>query len=225
MRFGRRPWNDDQENREWLANVMKKNPRVKDISCQAVKNNPATEWDVTNLSAALSVVMEPSDVPCDAAVTQACSKRDQPMPHFDISVSERSGCKTWVGFNINVTGASPPEVVECVVTEAPSDTKVVAVCRERANDHDWLKTTKKTMTLNTRPVYLPLPEVQCIVEVRQLRNTICHRSRVEASHNELTQCVASLQYLIEQALRPYIPQGDSDSYLADLNREACSKFF
>ena len=223
-RFGENPWDGGQENRAWLATVMRKNPRVQDFSCAAVKNTSGTEWDVTNLSAALSAVMEPSDVPCDVAVTQACSRTNQPMAYFNVSVPERRDCKTWKGFSINVTGASPPEVVECVVTEAPSDTQVVAVCRERANDRDLPNKITKYMATEPRPVHLPLPEVQHIVKVRQSRNNLYHQSKPEVSDEEFTQCVVSVRCLIEQALCPYFPKRDSDIYLAKLEESADSEF-
>ena len=223
-RFGGNPWDGGQENRAWLATVMRKNPRVQDFSCTAVEKKPATEWDVTNLSAALSAVMEPSAVPCDVAVTQARSKADRPMAYFKVSVPERRGCKTWEGFSINVTGASPPEVVECVVTEAPSDTQVVAVCRERANDRDLPKKITKYMATEPRPVHLPLPEVGDIVKVRQSRNTLYHRSKTEVSDEEFAQYVVAVRCLIEQALCPYFPKEDLDSYLAKLEESADSEF-
>ena len=208
-RFGENPWDGGQENRAWLATVMRKNPRVQDFSCAAVKNTPGTEWDVTNLSAALSVVMEPLDVPCDVAVIQACSKKDRPMAYFKVSVPERRDCKTWKGFSINVTGASPSEVVECVVTEAPSDTQVVAVCRERANDHDLPKKITKYMATEPRPVHLPLPEVQHIVKVRQSRNTLYHRSKPEVSDEEFTQCVVLIYPDPPSDLPPVIVTGNT----------------
>ena len=227
-RFGKKPWDGGREHREWLASVMEKNPRVQDFSCAAVRKKPAAEWDVTNLSAALSVVMEPLDAPCHGiAVTQACNKKNDPISYFkaDVSESERTDCKTWVGFSINVTGASPPEVVECVVTEVPAGTQVVAVRRERAKDHDQPKKIKKYLATELRPVHLPLPEVQDIVKVRQSRNSLYHRSKTEVSHDEFTQCVVSVRCLIEQALYPYFPKGDSDGYLTQLDKVACSEFF
>ena len=81
-RFDEKPWNGGQEHREWLATTMKKNPRVQDFLCTAVKQMPAPEWDVTTLSAALSAVMEPSGNPRDVAVTQACGKTGRPMAYF-----------------------------------------------------------------------------------------------------------------------------------------------
>ena len=222
-RFGEKPWDGGREHREWLASVMEKNPRVLDFSRAAVEKKPATEWDVTNLSAALSAVMEPSDVPCDVPVTQACGKSDQSIAYFNVSVPERSSCKTWKGFSINVAGATPSEVVKCVVTEAPSDTQVVAVCKERVNDHDLPKKIKKYKATTPRPVHFPLPEVQDIVKVRQSRNTLYHRSKMEVSDEEFTQCVVSVRCLIEQALRPYLPKRDTDIYLAELNGAACSE--
>ena len=227
-KFGKKPWDGGQNDREWLATIMEKNPRVQDFSCAAVRKKPATEWDVTNLSAALSAVMEPSDVPCNGvAVAQACSKKDDPINYFnvDVSASERSDCKTWEGFSINVTGVSPSEVVECVVTEAASDTQIVTVCRKRAKDRDLPTKIKKYMPTEVRPVYLPLPEVQDIVKVRQSRNVLYHRSKTEVSGDEFTQCVASVRCLIEQALRPYFPKEDSDGYLTELDKAACSEFF
>ena len=226
-RFGKKPWDGGREHREWLASIMEKNPRVQDFSCAAVRKKPATEWDVTNLSAALSAVMEPSDVPCKGvAVTQACSKRNEPINYFkaDVSASGRTDCKTWEGFSINVTGNSPPEVVECIVTEVPSDTHVVVVCRERAKDRDLPNKIKKYLATELRPIRLPLQEVGNIVKVRQSRNALYHRSKTEVSHDEFTQCVASVQCLIEQALCPYFPKGDSDGYLTQLDRAACSEF-
>ena len=59
-KFGENPWDGGEEHRAWLATVMRENPRVQDFSCTVVKRKQATEWDVTNLSAALSAVMEPS---------------------------------------------------------------------------------------------------------------------------------------------------------------------
>ena len=227
-KFGEKSWDGKcQMHREWLATMMEKNPRVQDFSCAAVRKKPASEWDVTNLSAVLSAVMEPSDVPSDGvAVTQACSKKDVPINYFnvDVSESERRDCKTWEGFSINVTGASPPEVVECVVTKAPSGTQIVAACRDKANDHDLPNKIKKYMPTECRPVYLPLPEVQDIVKVRQSRNALYHRSKTEVSGDEFTQCVTSVRCLIEQVLSPYFPKEDSDGYLTELDRAACSEF-
>ena len=61
-------------------------------------------------------------------------------------------------------------------------------------------------------------------KVRQSRNALYHRSKTEVSHDEFTQCVASVRCLIEQALRPYFPKGDSDGYLTQLDRAACGEF-
>ena len=108
--------------------------------------------------------------------------------------------------------------------EVPSDTQVVAVCRERAKDRDLPIKTKEYLTTEDRPVFLPLPEVRDIVKVRQSRNALYHRSKTEVSHDEFTQCVASVRCLIEQALRPYFPKRDSDGYLTQLDRAACSVF-
>ena len=226
-RFGKKPWDGGQSDREWLAAMMEKNPRVQDFSCAAVRKKPALEWDVTNLSAALSAVMEPSGDPCDVDVNQWCGKKTKkPMDYFevDISTSKRSDCKSWEGFSINVTGASPPEVVECVVTEAPSDTKVVAVSREKTKDRDLPNKIKKGDSSNVRPVHLPLPEVGHIVQVRQSRNALYHRSKTKVSGDEFTQCVTSVRFLIEQALCPYFPKEDCDDYLTELDRVACSEF-
>ena len=226
--FGKKPWDgESQKHREWLATMMEKNPRVQDFSCAAVRKKPASEWDVTNLSAALSVVMEPSDVPCNGvAVTQACSKKDDPINYFnvDVSATERTDCKTWEGFSINVTGASPPEVVECVVTEAATDTQIVTVSRDKAKDRDLPNKIKKYMLTKVRPVHLPLPEVRDIVKVRQSRNALYHRSKTEVSGDEFTQCVMSVRCLIEQALCPYFPKERSEGYLADLDKAESSEF-
>ena len=225
--FGRKPWDGGQKDREWLAFVMMKNPRVQDFSCAAVRNMPASEWDVTILGAALSAVMEPSGDPCDVDVSQWCGKKTKkPMDYFevDVTASERSDCKSWEGFSINVTGASPPEVVECVVTEAPSDTKVVAVSREKAKDRGLPNKIKKGDSPNVRPVHLPLPEVRDIVKVRQLRSTLYHRTKMQVSDDEFTQYVMSVRCLIEQALCPYFPKEISEGYLAELEKAACSEF-
>ena len=225
--FGTKPWDGGQTDREWLASVMEKNPRVQDFSCAAVRKKPASEWDVTNLSAALSAVMEPSGDPCDIYVNQWCGKKTKkPMDYFevDVTASERSDCKSWEGFSINVTGASPPEVVECVVTEAPSDTKVVAVSREKAKDRDLPNKIKKGDSPNVRPVQLPLPEVGHIANVRQSRNALYHRSKTEVSGDEFTQCVMSVRRLIEQALRPYFAKERSEGYLDELDKAVCSEF-
>ena len=245
--FGRKPWDGGQTNREWLASVMEKNPRVQDFSCAAVKKKPASEWDVTILVAALSAVMEPSGDPCDVDVNQWCSKnKKKPMDYFEVDVSalERSDCRSWAGFSINVTGASPPAasppaasppaasppaasppaVVECVVTEAPSDTKVVAVCREKAKDRDLPNKIKKGDSPNVRPVQLPLPEVGHIANVRQSRNALYHRSKTEVSGDEFIQCVTSVRCLIEQALRPYFAKERSEGYLDELDKAVCSEF-
>ena len=225
-RFGKKTWVGDPNDREWLATIMEKNPRVQDFSCAAVRKKPAAEWDVTILSAALSAVMEPSDSPCnDVAVTQACSKKNDPLDYFkvDVSASQRIDWKTWEGFSINITRVLPPEVVECIVTEA-SDTHLLAVCRERAKDRDLPNKIKKYVTTELRPVHFPLPEVQDIVKVWQSRNTLYHRSKAEVSSDEFTQCVASVRCLIEQALRPYFHKRDSDDYLSELDRAACSEF-
>ena len=223
-RFGKKPWDGSFEHRQWLASIMKKNTRIQDVSCTVVKTKRDTEWDVTNLSAALSAVMEPSDVPCGVAVTQAHSRTGRPLAYFDVSMSEGSGCKTWEGFRINVTGASPDEVVECVVTEAPSDTQVVAVSRERVKDRDFPKKITKYMATESRPIYLPRSEVSDIVKVRQSRNTLYHRSTTELSESEFTQCVTSVRSLIEQAVCPYFPKGYSECYLAKLDEAACEFF-
>ena len=239
-RFDKKPWDGGQSDREWLATMMEKNPRVQDFSCAAVRKKPASEWDVTILVAALSAVMEPSGDPCDVDVNQWCSKnKKKPMDYFEVDVSalERADCRSWEGFSINVTGASTPAasppaasppaaspVVECVVTEAPSDTKVVAVCREKAKDRDLPKKIKKGDSPNVRPVQLPLPEVGHIVNVRQSRNTVYHLSKTEVSGDEFIQCVTSVRCLIEQALRPYFPKERSEGYLAELDKAACSEF-
>lgn len=60
-------------------------------------------------------------------------------------------------------------------------------------------------------------------EVRQSRNTLYNRSKAEVLHNEFTQCVASVRSLIEQALCPYFPKRDSDGYMTELDRAACSE--
>ena len=220
----KKAWDGGQEDRLWLASVMKKNPRVQDISCAAVRKQPATEWNVTTLSAALSVVMEPTDVPCEVNITQACSKAGRPVAYFAVGVSERLDCKTWEGFNINVTGASPDEVVECTVTVAPSNTQVIAVGRERARDHELPKKMKKSMRTESRLAHLPMPGVGAIVKVRQSRDALYNRCKMEVSDDEFMQCVATVQCLIEQALHPYLPKVVCDGYLAELDRTACSEF-
>ena len=255
--FGKKRWDGGQKkHRKWLADIMEKNPRVKGFSCAAMRDESATAWDVTNLSAALSAVMEPSDVPCDVDVTQACSKSNPPkaIDYFkvDVSVSERTDCKSWEGFCINVTGASPPEVVECIVTEvlsdtqveectvteapsgiqvkectvteAPSDTQIVAVGRKKAKDRNLPQKIRKYMKTEVRPVHLPLPEVQDIVKVKESRNALYHQSKTEVSHDVFTQRVASVRCLIEQALRPYLPKEKTDSHLTKLDKAANSEF-
>ena len=225
--FGRKPWDGGQKDRKWLASVMEKNPLVQDFSCAAVRNKPASEWDATILGAALSAVMEPSGDPCDVDVNQWCGKKTKrPMDYFEVDVSavERSDCRSWVGFRINVTGAFPPEVVECFVTEAPSDTKVVAVSREKAKDRDLPNKIKEGDSPNIRPVQLPLPEVGHIVKVRWLRSALYHRSKTVVSGDEFTQCVTSVRRLIEQALRPYFPKERSEGYLDELEKAARSEF-
>ena len=224
-RFGSKPWDGGRDHRRWLAAVMEKNPRVQDFSCKAVKWKPATEWDVTNLSAALLAVMEPSDAPCEATVTQGCSKKGSAIDYFDVSVLERTDGKTWEGFSVNVMRASPAEgVVECVVTEALSDTRVVAVSRTMANDRGLPNKITKYMAAKPHPIYLPQPEVAHIVKVRQSRNSLYHRSKTDMSYDEFTQCVAAVQCLIQQALRPYCPKKASDGYLTKLKEAACSEF-
>ena len=224
-RFCKKPWDGCQENRAWLASVMEKNPRVQDSVCTTVKNKPATEWDVTSLSAALSAVMDPSCVPCDVVVTQARSRNNDPIDYFkvDVSVVGRTDWKAWEGFNINVRGNSLPEVMQCVVTEAPSDTQVVAVCQQKAKDCNLPDKIKDFMKAELRSVQLPLPEVEDLVKVRHSRNSLYHRSKTEVSDDEFTHYVASVRCMIEQALRPFFPKGDSDGYLAKLDRAADSK--
>ena len=226
--FDNKPWDGGQEHREWLASVMEKNQGKKDFTSAAVRNKPASEWDVTNLSAALLAVMEPSGVPCDVDVKQLRSKTKQkPMEYFEVDVgkSERTDCKSWERFRINVTTfALPPNfverVVECVVTEASSDTMVVAVVKEDANDRDLRnKMTEKNKICGVRPVNLPLPEVQNIVKVRESRNALYHRSKMEVSHDELEQCVTSVRHLIKQAF----PKEDSNGYLDKLDIAADSE--
>ena len=220
----KKAWDGGQEDRLWLASVMKKNPQIQDISCAAVRKQPSTEWNVTTLSAALSVVMEPTDVPCKVNITQACSKAGRPIAYFAVEVSERSNCKTWEGFNINVTGASPDDVVECTVTVAPSNTQVIAVGRERARDHELPKKMKRFMRTESRLAHLPMPGVGAIVKVRQAREALYNRCKMEVSDDEFMQCVATVQCLIEQALHPYLPKVVCDGYLAELDRTACSEF-
>ena len=226
-KFGKKPWGGDQDKHwEWLADTMKENPRVKDFSCAAVRKKPAAALDVTNLSAALSAVMEPSDVPCGVDVAQAYSKKNEPIDYFkaDVSASKRTDCKTWEGFSINVTGPSPPDVVECIVTEALSDTWVVAVGRKRAKDRDLPNKIKNYMSTKSRPVHLPLPEVRDIIKVKESRNAFYHQSKTEVSHDVFTQRVASARCLIDQALRPYFPKEKTDCYLTELDKAANSEF-
>ena len=110
------------------------------------------------------------------------------------------------------------------MTEAPSDTHVVAVCRERAKDCQLPKMIKKYMATKSRLIHPPPPEVRDIVKVRQSRNVIYHRSKMEVSENQFAQYVATVRCLIEQALRPYFPKEYSDGYLAKLDGTACSEF-
>ena len=202
--FGEKSWDSEcPKCREWLATMMKSS-RVQDFSCAAVRDKPASKWDVTNLSAALSAVMEPSDVPCNGVdVNQWCGKKtNKPMDYFEVDVTamKRTDWQSWEGFSINVTGASTSEVVECVVTKAPSETKIVAVSRKEAKDGNLPEKIKKGDLTKDRLVHLPLPEVQDIVKVRQSRNALYHRSKAEVSGDEFTQCVMSVRRLIEQAL-------------------------
>ena len=44
-KFGKKPWDGGQNDREWLATMMKKSPGVHDFSCAAVEKKPASEWD------------------------------------------------------------------------------------------------------------------------------------------------------------------------------------
>ena len=124
-KFDEKPWDGEcQEHREWLATMME-NSRVPKFSCAAVRKS---EWDVTNLCAALLAVMK-------------CS------------------------------------------------------------------------------------EVEVIVKnVRQSRNALYHRSKTKVSDDEFRQYVTSVRCLIEQALCPYFPKEDSEGYLTELDRAACSKF-
>ena len=74
--------------------MMEKNPRVHDFSCAAVREKPASEWDVTNLSAVLSAVIGPSDVPCNGVdVTQTCSNLLLPLPVMQDIVKVRQSRK------------------------------------------------------------------------------------------------------------------------------------
>ena len=226
MRFDKKPWDGGQEHRKWLSSLMEKNPLIQDFSCGVVKKKPGTEWDITNLCAALSAVMDPSAASCSATVTQACSEKGSvPIPYFDVSLSERADCKTWEGFSINVTGASPSEVVECVVTEALGDNQVVAVSREMANNRDLTQNFVHYLSAQVRPVYFPQSELPDIIKVRQSRNAFYHRSKMEVSFDEFTQCVVTVQHLIERALCPYCPKEDSDGYLTNLEEVACSSKF
>ena len=225
-KIGEKPWDSEcQKHREWLATMMGKNPQVQDFSCAAVRKKPASEWDVTNLSAALSAVMEPSDVPSNGVdVNQWCAKKtNKPMDYFEVDVTalKRTDWQSWEGFSINVTGASTSEVVECVVTKTPSETKIVAVSRKEAKDLDLPNKIKEGNLTKDRLVHLPLPRVQDIVKVRRSRNTLYHRSKTEVSGAEFTQYVTSVRRLIEQALRPDFPKED---YLTELDRAASSEF-
>ena len=65
---------------------------------------------------------------------------------------------------------------------------------------------------------------EAFAKVRQSRKALYYRSKTEVSHNEFTQCVASVRCLMEHALCPYLPKGDSDGYLTLLDRAACSEF-
>ena len=58
-KFGKKPWYGEcQKHTEWLATMME-NSRVPKFSCEAVRKS---EWDVTNLCAALLAVMKCSEV-------------------------------------------------------------------------------------------------------------------------------------------------------------------
>lgn len=233
------PWDDSLVHREWLASVMKK--RVPDFVHTAVKKKPSTQWDVTILCAALSVVMEPSNVPCYVVLTEAYSKKNDPIDYFELNVSAsgRTDWKAWEGFNIDVTLPSP-EVVECVVTTARNDTQVIAVSKEKANDHNLSKKFKLKRAEHGL-VYLPRTDVQDIAKVRHLRNILYHRTKAEVSDEEFTECVESVRHLIEHALPPNIskslalggkvPSGEAESqsvirdrYLAELDKATDSEF-
>ena len=232
-KFSGKLWDDSPVQRKWLASIMEK--RVLDFVYKAVKNKPSTQWDVTILSAVLSVVMEPSDVPCDAVLTH---RKDNPEVCFelDVSASGRTDWKAWKGFNIDVTLPSS-EVVEFVVKKANSVNQVVVESRENAKNH-YLSKLKKTESVL---VHLPRTEVQDIAKVRELRNILYHRSKAEVSDEEFTQYVESVRHLIEHALPPNIsktlalgskvPSGGTESqsvirdkYLADLDKAADSEF-
>ena len=92
--FNEKPWDGGQKHREWLATMMK-NSRVPKFSCAAVREERATEWDVTNLSAAMSAVMEPSEVGDIIKVRQlrnALYHRNK----TEVSVDEFTQCVTSV---------------------------------------------------------------------------------------------------------------------------------
>ena len=219
-KFGGTLWDGGWDHRRWLAAGMEKTPRVQYYICEQVKMKPATEWDITIFCAALSAVMEPSDAPCEATVTQKCSRKGSAIDYFDVSVSERTDCKTWEGFRVNVMRASPAEgVVECVVTEARSDTWIVAVSRAMANDRHLRNKISKDMERKPRLVYLPRPEVADIVKVRQSRNSLSHRSKTDVSYDDFVQYVEAVQ-----ALLPYCPKEDADGFLIQLQKEACGEF-
>lgn len=55
--FGDGGWDDSKEQREWIADSLL--PKRSNYSCHAVKDKSFTEWDVTNFSAALKVVVDP----------------------------------------------------------------------------------------------------------------------------------------------------------------------
>ena len=221
-KFGK-PWDGGLEQREWLASVTEKNPWPPDFSCKSMNEKHATEWDVTTLSAALSAVMEPSDTACVASVTQACGESDQPVPYFCVKIAEPIDCKSWVGFRISVTGASSSELVECFVTEA-SDTQLVAVCTEKAKDHDLPKVIMRYMTAKFRDVYLPQSEVQDIVRVTSSLNP--YGGHKIESLEYISQCEAAVRRLIErlQAVCFCLPKERFEAYLANLDRTACSEF-
>ena len=112
------------------------------------------------------------------------------------------------------------------MTKAPSDTWVVAVCRQSAKDCDLPNKIKMGNPTKDRPVHLPRPEVRDIFKVRQSRNSLYYRSKTEVSHDAFTQCVESVRCLIAKpTLHPYFSSGSCDDYQTELENLTNSEFF
>lgn len=184
-------WDDKQQQKEWLIKEVQQSTFHKDYICKAVQDKDAQSWDVTTLNAALGTIMEPVRDSSKLLVKQARSKNKKTlMPIFEVTVGEKAQCSSWQGLRVDVQDPSTSDVVQCRVTKVEKR-QVEIVSAKMANDKDLpmkMKENWKEQTGTETDVYLPMEkEVEVVVNLRNKRNALFHKSKPEMEEREFKE--------------------------------------